>query len=323
MCADRPAATAQDAERDGGRPDAKALRRALGQFATGVAIVTTVEPDGSTPVGMTVNSFTSVSLDPPLVLWSLDKGARSYEAFVAAPYTAIHVLAHDQVALSNLFAMAGADKFQGLATEAGLGGVPLLRDVAARFECRSDVAHDGGDHVVLVSRIERFERFDRRVLAFAQGRYGSIVPLADPGAEHDGLAHAPYDDFLIPLTLRAYHHLFRAFAPSLIAEDATRGQLRILSILAGSGAMDAAELLTRTSLSRTSFEDALAALRSAGLLSDAGGAVALTTSGEDKLADLLRAAAVREEDSTAGLSLEERETLRTLLRKLVRAHEAP
>ena len=306
--------------------DPRTLRRALGQFATGVTIVTCLDTDGRTPVGMTANSFTSVSLDPPLVLWALDRKARSFEAFANAERTAFSVLAHDQVALSNRFAQPGEDKFSTVAWEPGLGGVPLIPDPAARFECVRQGTFEGGDHIVLLSRVQRFERFDRRGLAFAQGRYGTVAP--SPGTTSQSEAASgeagghPYDDFLIPLMLRAYHRLFRAFAPSLTAEDATRGQMRVLSIVSSGGTTSEAELLTSTALSRSSFEEARDALVGSGLLESVGNAAyAITAAGEAKLAELLRQAADRERQSTAALDTSEVELLRALLRKLVLSPE--
>src|SRR6185503_13266212 len=114
--------------------DAREFRNALGAFTTGVTIVTTCDGAGR-DVGLTVNSFNSVSLEPPLVLWSLARSSASLAAFVEAPYFAVHILGARQEALSNCFARRGADKFAGLELVRGHGGVPLLDGCAARFEC--------------------------------------------------------------------------------------------------------------------------------------------------------------------------------------------
>jgi 3-hydroxy-9,10-secoandrosta-1,3,5(10)-triene-9,17-dione monooxygenase reductase component len=112
------------------------FRQALGAFATGVTIVTTRDESGQ-DVGLTANSFNSVSLNPPLVLWSLSRAARSHPAFARCEFFAVHILAVDQEALSTRFATTGADKFQGLDIARGAGGVPLLGSCAARFVCRT------------------------------------------------------------------------------------------------------------------------------------------------------------------------------------------
>ncbi|TVQ30711.1 MAG: flavin reductase [Geminicoccaceae bacterium] len=155
--------------------DLRAYRQALGNFATGITVVTTVTTKGM-PIGLTVNSFTSVSLDPPLVSWCLGKNALSLEVFEAAPYFAVNVLAADQAPLVQHFAQRTLHKFDGIQATAGLGGVPLLDDVVARFECRTAGRYAGGDHVIYLGEVERYARFDKVPLVFVQGRY---VPLTD------------------------------------------------------------------------------------------------------------------------------------------------
>ena len=148
----------------------RAFRRALGSFATGVTIATTLDKDGR-PVGVTASSFNSVSLDPPLVLWSLAKDAFSREAFTASGHFAIHVLAASQEALSDRFARSGTDKFAGLEWASGELGSPLFPHFAARFECRLRHEYEGGDHLILVGEVIDFEAHDVAPLLFHAGRY--------------------------------------------------------------------------------------------------------------------------------------------------------
>jgi flavin reductase (DIM6/NTAB) family NADH-FMN oxidoreductase RutF len=155
-------------------PDPAALRRALGRYATGVTVVTARAPGrGAAPVGVTVNSFTSVSLDPPLLLWCLDLRSSTRPVFLAAGWFAVNVLAADQAALSARFAARGAaDKFAGLDWTEGLGGSPLLPGCLARFECRTERAVEVGDHVVLIGRVLRAShREEGEPLLFLGGRY--------------------------------------------------------------------------------------------------------------------------------------------------------
>ena len=152
------------------------FRRALGTFATGVAIVTTVSPSGE-PTGLTVSSFNSVSLDPPLVLWSLSRRSGNLSIYHEASHFAVNVLAADQVALSSRFAAPGPNRFADLATEAGIGGVPLLPDVAACFQCRTEFRYEGGDHMIFVGRVEAFAHSDRTPLVFCRGAYAAPTPL--------------------------------------------------------------------------------------------------------------------------------------------------
>lgn len=150
--------------------DPRQFRNALGHFATGVAIVTTRDTHGGA-IGITINSFASVSLEPPLVLWSLAKNAWSVAAFEAADFFAIHVLAEDQQDLSNRFARASEDKFAGVKTSAGLGGAPLLPGCPAVFQCSTEHRYDGGDHIIIVGRVQSFHTEERPPLLFHRGRY--------------------------------------------------------------------------------------------------------------------------------------------------------
>ena len=146
------------------------FRRALSCFATGVAVVTTVDRQGGR-VGMTISSFNSVSLDPPLVLWSIAENAYSYETFIGAEYFAVHVLTMEQQDLSARFARRGADKFAGLDCREGLRGVPILPEYAACFECRTEHRHAGGDHRIIVGRVLRLEDRESDPLIFYRGRF--------------------------------------------------------------------------------------------------------------------------------------------------------
>jgi flavin reductase (DIM6/NTAB) family NADH-FMN oxidoreductase RutF len=153
-----------------GRFDRRELRRTLGQFATGVTVVTT-RGAGGRPVGLTANSFSSVSLDPPLVLWSLSRGSPSLADFLDASHFGITVLAAGQHHLSRRFSTPQSDKFQGVAWCEGPAGVPLLEGVLARFVCRNVRQYDGGDHVILIGEIERHECFTGEPLVFHCGCY--------------------------------------------------------------------------------------------------------------------------------------------------------
>lgn len=153
--------------------DQRQLRDALGRFATGVTVVTTMTAEG--PLGITANSFASVSLDPPLVLWSPARKSRRFPAFEAASHFAIHVLGAHQQALAARFAGAG-DAFAGLRWQEGEGGAPLFTGCAARFECRHAAGHDGGDHLIVVGEVLRCEVRDVAPLLYYRGGYAGIAP---------------------------------------------------------------------------------------------------------------------------------------------------
>ena len=152
------------------RFDRRDFRKALGQFTTGVTVITTRAIDGRR-VGMTANSFSSVSLDPPLVLWSLARQAPSVADFTGASHFAINVLAAHQHHLSRQFSTPQADKFGGVECCDGTAGVPLLDGVIARFICRNVKQYDGGDHLIFIGEVERYDRFDGEPLVFHSGYY--------------------------------------------------------------------------------------------------------------------------------------------------------
>ena len=146
------------------------FRAALGLFATGVTIVTARAADG-TPVGLTANSFNSVSLTPPLVLWSLSLQAGSMAAFATGSHYAIHILAAEQRELAERFATRGADRFAGLDWRPGIGGVPLLDGAAAVLECHNRSRYEEGDHVIFVGEVERCGHSSEPPLVFHAGGF--------------------------------------------------------------------------------------------------------------------------------------------------------
>ena len=156
---------------------AQDFRAALGMFATGVTIVTARDADGA-PVGLTANSFNSVSLTPPLVLWSLARSAGSMPAFERGSHYAINILAADQHALAQRFASKSDDRFVDLAFSAGAGGAPAIEGAAAVFECFNRSRYEEGDDVIFVGEVERCNwRAGAQPLIFHGGRYFTELPL--------------------------------------------------------------------------------------------------------------------------------------------------
>ncbi|HEY0953440.1 MAG TPA: flavin reductase family protein [Roseateles sp.] len=157
--------------------DSQQFRAALGLFATGVTIVTVRSADGGL-VGLTANSFNSVSLDPPLVLWSLARRAGSMPIFTRGSHYAINILAADQKDLAQRFATRDIDRFAGVAWREGAGGAPVLDGAVATFECANRSRYEEGDHVIFVGEVERCTaRQGAQPLIFHGGRYFTELPL--------------------------------------------------------------------------------------------------------------------------------------------------
>ncbi len=154
--------------------ETRALRDALGQFATGVAIVTASGED-STPVGMTINSFSSVSMTPPLVAWCVDRRAASYPVFARTPHFCISVLNDDQAELATRFASRGEDKFRDMTCN---GSAPVIEGACAYFRCDTYQRFLLGDHLMLIGRVIEFDKLARTPLLFARGRFHTL-PVAD------------------------------------------------------------------------------------------------------------------------------------------------
>jgi len=163
--------------------DPRDFRNALGSYATGVTIITAVAADGK-PYGLTCNSFASVSLNPPLVLWSLGMFSQGLSIFQDASHFAVNVLGASQEALASKFAKSSGDKFIGVEWTPGLGGAPVLADSVASFQCRAANRYYGGDHIIFLGAVEAYSYNRREPLLFVRGGYGRFL-------ETDGSASKP------------------------------------------------------------------------------------------------------------------------------------
>ena len=151
--------------------DPKAFRQALGQFPTGVTVITTLDKEGN-PIGVTASSFNSVSMEPPLVLWSVAKKAYSAKIFEEAAHFNINVLGESQIEISNTCAKQGADKFANIGFQSGIDGCPILENTAACFECKTWKLYDGGDHIIVVGEVLKYQSNPSiKPLVFARGSY--------------------------------------------------------------------------------------------------------------------------------------------------------
>jgi flavin reductase (DIM6/NTAB) family NADH-FMN oxidoreductase RutF len=157
--------------------DARQFRNALGCFTTGVCIVTAAGRDCGA-IGLTINSFASVSLDPPLILWSLDRSSDTLSVFAEVSHFCINVLSDDAAGLSTRLSVKGNHGLRDEVASIGTGGVPILKNALAHFECEVTARHDGGDHIIFVGRVVQFDYDERgRPLVYYRGRYRGLAPL--------------------------------------------------------------------------------------------------------------------------------------------------
>jgi flavin reductase (DIM6/NTAB) family NADH-FMN oxidoreductase RutF len=174
--------------------DPKDLRQALGRFGTGVTVITTRAPDGRR-VGVTANSFNTVSLEPPIVLWSLSIASPNLHAFRAAGHFVVNVLTLEQIDLSLRFSRPSEDRFAGVAFSEGLAGVPVLTGCAATIECTVHSAQVVGDHVLFLGKVERYSYAHAAPLLVFNGQYirgADLMAVAVTPACHALASHASH-----------------------------------------------------------------------------------------------------------------------------------
>ncbi|WP_367065172.1 flavin reductase [Oryzisolibacter sp. LB2S] len=303
--------------------DPRDFRQALGMFATGVTIVTTRAADGS-PVGVTANSFNSVSIDPPLVLWSLAKNARSRDAFTTGQHWNVHILSQEQEALSNLFARAGEDKFGQQQLEQGVSDAPLLPDCSARFQCKTMFQYDGGDHIIFVGEVLQYDRSQRPPLLYVTGQYALASRKAQAvstEAQADTAASL-YSENLLGYLLGRAHYQFLGGIRALLNErglsDADFFVLSLLSVRDAMAGADIAEHIAYTGIDVGAV--LLQQLCDRDLLQkDEHAAYTLTASGRDSILHVIAAAKAEEADVLEQLGEAEAALLRNLLKQFIRA----
>lgn len=305
--------------------DPRNLREALGCFATGITIVTTRDAEGN-DIGLTANSFNSVSLSPPMVLWSLAKTSHSRPAFAAAEHFAVHILALDQEPLSNLFAKSGADKFAGVEIDRGHGGVPLLAGCAARFQCRTAFRYEGGDHEIYVGEVVEFEHFDRPPLVFHRGRYSIVTQkeqrrdLAASDAGDGSFAR----DFLGFLLSKAQFRLFEGIRAELQRLSISLDQYFALAALGAQEQRTALQLDALAKLYDREFtSEAALDLIGRGLIEGEGDIsehplLSLTDEGRRLMLELLAVGKDAEATLLETFDGDEAQQLRSLLKRLVK-----
>ena len=314
--------------------DQREYRHALGTFTTGVTIITACahNADGAEKlVGMTANSFNSVSLDPPLVLWSMSKSSSSAPVFEAAEYWAVHILSHDQDGLANRFAKRGVDKFAGLTTERGLGGAPLLPACTTRMQCKTAYRYDGGDHIIMVGEVMHFDHSDIPPLVYQRGNYAIATrkELADEAEvliKTNASSHLADESTITPLLGNAYFQLYDQLREFGAQQGLNDTEFFVLNTLAASEGRTLAELMQLfVYAGHSPLDQVLDNMAARGLLhvvTDQGedserGIFYLTALGRDMARKIVDAGGEIEEKMLSKLRDDDAITLRTLLRRFV------
>ncbi|MDR2307516.1 MAG: flavin reductase [Paucimonas sp.] len=296
--------------------DSRAFRRALGNFATGVTVITAADADGH-KVGVTANSFNSVSLDPPLILWSIDKRSSSHAVFERAGHFAVNVLAADQIDLSNTFARPSDDRFAGIEHCLGEGGAPLLADCAARFRCETFQQLDGGDHWILIGKVLAFDDLGRAPLLYHQGGYCMVLAHTRMAPSQGGsylqgrLQHNLY--YLMTQALRSYQ---AGYQPQQLATGLRTSEARLLMVLEHDAGLALPELLREVAMPEREVAEAIDSLSRKGLVADDNGRVCLTEAGREQTEGLWGIAQARQEAVFGGFSVEQMEAFKAVLRAI-------
>jgi len=301
--------------------DPKAFRRALGNFATGVTIITTIGPDGE-KVGVTASSFNSLSMDPPLVLWSSMKDARSCAAFENASHFAVNILASDQMDMSNHFARQQDDKFAGFDWEEGLGGAPIFPNCAGRFQCETYDKLDGGDHWIFVGKVVKFDDFGRAPLCFHQGSYSMVFSHPGVTPRQDSPASvAPetsrmgnHKFFLMLRAIRAYQDRYQ---PKVTALDVNLIESRSLLVMSDIPDLSADQLAVHVNAPLEEVDAALANLVNRGMVAKQDEKFSLTDSGKSKAHECWDVAGAHADDAFGDFTDEQMETFTTVLKGLL------
>lgn len=307
--------------------DPKEFRRALGMFATGVTIVTTTGADGA-PIGITANSFNSVSLEPPMVLWSLANNARSLPAFSASEYWNVHILSNEQEGLSNRFARAGEDKFSGLVLDTQRAiGAPLLTGCSARFQCKNTFKYEGGDHTIFVGEVVQYDSSALPPLLYVTGGYAlasrKAGPIStDPQAPLDGVVYS--ENLLGYLFGRAHFQFVHGIRGTLQQHQLSDTDFFVLSLLSVRQPLQVQDIAAHIAYTGVDVgAGALQSLVQRGLLVQEPGSGApslrLSPSGSKAIVHVLAAAKSVEADLVNRMGELESAALRNLLKQAILA----
>lgn len=300
--------------------DPKDFRRALGKFPTGVTVITTRDAEGN-PIGMTASSFNTLSIEPALVLWSIDKGAWSLEAFTRGKSFAINVLRNDQIEISNRFARRGEDKFADIHTRDDQHGSPLLHGTAAWFGCKTWNVYEGGDHFIIVGEVTDYS-YEENVnsLVFHNGRYA--VPETHPAVQAPTRpleARGFLGDYLLFQLRQTLNAYASDFYPRLSHFGVTAEEWRVLTLLADGKSMEQEQICRYVSQPLKELMFTGEWLQDKGLASAVGSKIQLTVKGQNLAEQLLDMAIEHEQRILSVLNDTEQAMLKLMLKKIQNA----
>jgi flavin reductase (DIM6/NTAB) family NADH-FMN oxidoreductase RutF/DNA-binding MarR family transcriptional regulator len=298
--------------------DVRDFRSALGHFPTGVTVITALDKKGE-PIGCTASSFNSVSMEPALVLWSVDKNAFSAKIFEKADYFAINVLSENQVAISNRFAGRGEDKFKDVSYSSGLGGIPLLEGCGAQFECKTWNVYEGGDHLIIVGEVVNYSHNDSMTpLVFSRGSYA--ITSQHPNLSSDTHANSGSEflnDFLLYILNSTISQYRKELYPLLIDDcNVTPEHWRILTILNQSSTLNFDDLSELVMQPPEELRQSLDLLSELQVIECSDTAIGLTAKGVALQAKLFAIAKEHEATLLSKLSAEEISTLKNGLKRI-------
>jgi flavin reductase (DIM6/NTAB) family NADH-FMN oxidoreductase RutF/DNA-binding MarR family transcriptional regulator len=304
--------------------DPRDFRRALGQFPTGVTIITAKDDQGE-PIGVTASSFNTVSMDPPLVLWSVDKGAFSASIMENAEHFGVNVLAKSQIEMSNRFAGRGEDKFAGVEYTENQHGLPLFNDCAAQFECKTWNVYDGGDHLIIVGEVLNY-RHDEGLapLVFACGSYA--VSMQHPSSVASKNLKVPGDgflgDYMVYLLRVAYTRCSAQLYPELMEKHGIAPEeWRALTLLGDSGQAEPDYMAKMVAQPADVFTATIERMADKGFVSvDPDGQISLTTDGKTVAERLFEIAKEQEELMLSELNQQQRSDLKSGLKHIAEVH---
>lgn len=302
--------------------DPKAFRRALGNFATGITVMTATGAAGER-VGVTANSFNSVSLDPPLILWSIEKRSNSLAVFQQASHFAVNILAADQMHLSNNFARSSDDKFDGIEFDVGAGDAPLLHDCAAIFECERYEMLDGGDHWIMIGKVVSYSDIGRQPLCYHQGGYASVLPYSRFSAESESQKRSVKQIegrlnnnffYLMTQAARSYQN---GYQPLQLAMGLQTNEARLLMVLDQHHKLTRSAMSTEVNLPESEIDAAAETLLRKGLVEREETSLLITLTGRSQADKLWQISEEEQNRVFSAFSKDELETFGRVLRAII------